>query len=84
VTSTPDDVFYILKLFLHRLLSTGSLTTLERTLNRLSEVLIRDYTGAIKKKLDDVYANSGNVAPAQRERMEKENRTAFIVGRIAS
>ncbi|KAJ7632374.1 COG4 transport protein-domain-containing protein [Roridomyces roridus] len=57
-TTTPDDVFYILKIVLSRLLSTGSLKTLEKTLEQLREVMDRDYVAVIKRKLDDVYRTS--------------------------
>lgn len=85
VTTTPDDVFYILKIVLSRLLSTGSVNTVERTLDLLRDVMDRDYSGVIKKKLDDVYRTAGPSGPNSRgEKAERENRVAFIVGRILS
>jgi hypothetical protein len=79
-TTTPDDVFYILKLVISRLISTGSLTGLERTLEQLREVMERDYIGVIKKRLDDVYRPAGTSGTNVRgDKIERENRAAFIV-----
>ncbi|KAK0210472.1 COG4 transport protein-domain-containing protein [Desarmillaria ectypa] len=78
VTTTPDDVFYILKIVLLRLISTGSYTAVERTLQLLREVMERDYSGVIKKKLDDVYRAAGTSGQSRGEKAEKENRVAFI------
>ena len=78
-TTTPDDVFYILKVVLSRLLSTGSLTTVEKMLDQLRDIMDKDYVGVIKKKLDDVYRTSGSSGPnARGEKAERENRVAFI------
>ncbi|KAJ7489961.1 COG4 transport protein-domain-containing protein [Mycena galericulata] len=79
-TTTPDDVFYILKIVLTRLLSTGSVKTVEQTFEQLRDVMDRDYIGVIKKKLDDVYRSSGSSGPnARGEKAERENRVAFII-----
>lgn len=79
-TTTPDDVFYILKSVTSRLLTTGSRSAVERTLQQLREVIDRDYASVIKRKMDEVYKNSGptpsNVRP---DRIERENRISFIV-----
>jgi conserved oligomeric Golgi complex subunit 4 len=65
---------------LTRLLSTGSINALKRTIELLRDVMDRDYNGVIKKKLDDVYRNTGNVGAAVRvEKAERENRLAFLV-----
>ncbi|KAK0197415.1 COG4 transport protein-domain-containing protein [Armillaria mellea] len=78
VTTTPDDVFYILKIVLLRLISTGSYTAVERTLQQLREVMERDYSGVIKKKLDDIYRAAGTSGQTRGEKAEKENRLTFI------
>ncbi|KAK0502966.1 COG4 transport protein-domain-containing protein [Armillaria luteobubalina] len=78
VTTTPDDVFYILKIVLLRLITTGSYTAVERTLQQLREVMERDYSGVIKKKLDDVYRAAGTSGQSRGEKVEKENRLSFI------
>jgi len=79
-TTTPDDVFYILKTVLTRLLSTGSINALKKTADLLRDVMDRDYNGIIRKKLDDVYRNAVNTgATARVEKAERENRIAFLV-----
>jgi hypothetical protein len=79
-TTTPDDVFYILKSVTSRVLTTGSLTSVERTLEKLRDIIDQDYIGVIKKRLDEIYRNPGssnsNVRP---DRVERENRITFIV-----
>ncbi|KAH9925281.1 COG4-domain-containing protein [Fomitopsis serialis] len=78
VTTTPDDVFYILKAILHRLLSCGSLAAVQRTSELLRDIVDKEYTGVIKRKLDDVYRTAGP-AGTRGEKAERENRLAFIV-----
>nr|GAT61280.1 predicted protein [Mycena chlorophos] len=79
-TTTPDDVFYILKIVVMRVLTTGSLNTVDRMFQQLREIMEKDYIGVIKKKLDDVYrTNAPTGATARGERQERENRTAFII-----
>ncbi|KAL0947222.1 hypothetical protein HGRIS_013339 [Hohenbuehelia grisea] len=77
-TTTPDDVFYVLKLVLARLLSTGSIPTVERSIDQLRVVMESDYAGGIKKKLDDVYRSSTSGSAVRGERAETENRVSFI------
>ncbi|KAJ7349436.1 COG4 transport protein-domain-containing protein [Mycena albidolilacea] len=78
-TTTPDDVFYILKIVLSRVLSTGSLKTVEQMFEQLRDIMDKDYVGVIKKKLDDVYKSSSSSGPnARGEKAERENRAAFI------
>ncbi len=76
-TTTPDDAFYILKVVLFRLLTTGNAGIVERASERLRDVMDRDYAGVIKKKLDDVYRTGGSGSTVKGE---KESRQAFIVG----
>ncbi|KAJ4488264.1 COG4 transport protein-domain-containing protein [Lentinula aciculospora] len=79
-TTTPDDVFYILKVVLLRLLSTGSLNAVERMVEQLRDVLEKDYAGILKKKLDDVYRSTGTSGQIVRgEKADRENRLAFAV-----
>jgi hypothetical protein len=79
-TTTPDDAFYILKVVSSRLLSTGSVQTVEKMSEFLRDIMDRDYAGVIKKKLDDVYRNAAASAAARGEKAERDNRFAFIVG----
>ena len=79
-TTTPDDVFYILKSVIMRLISTGCSYGFQRTMQQLREIVDRDYIGVIKGKLDEVYKNAGAVASNTRpDRVERENRVTFIV-----
>ncbi|KAJ7940910.1 COG4 transport protein-domain-containing protein [Mycena leptocephala] len=79
-TTTPDDVFYILKIVLSRVLSTGSVKTVEQMFEQLRDIMDRDYVGVIKKKLDDVYRTAGSSGPnARGEKVERENRATFII-----
>lgn len=79
ITTTPDDAFYILKIVLTRLLSTGNLNIVKKTSEALREVMDRDYAGVIKKKLDDVYRTGSSGSSV---RSEKESRQAFIVSEV--
>ncbi|EIM90524.1 COG4-domain-containing protein [Stereum hirsutum FP-91666 SS1] len=74
-TTTPDDAFYILKVVLTRLISTGSPRALERTSVLLRDVIERDYAGVIKRKMDDVYRTAGAM---RGEKAERESRLSFI------
>ncbi len=51
----------------------------DRTLQQLREVMERDYVGVIKKKLDDVYRVAGAGGTGKGDKVERENRLAFIV-----
>ncbi|TFK55321.1 COG4-domain-containing protein [Heliocybe sulcata] len=77
-TTTPDDVFYIFKFVLQRLLSSGNAPTVRRVADLLRDVMDRDYAGVIKRKLDDVY-RTGAGAGGRGERGEREARVAFII-----
>ncbi|KAI0029318.1 COG4 transport protein-domain-containing protein [Vararia minispora EC-137] len=71
-TTLPDDTFYILKLVLGRLLSTGAPGVIERTAAQLRDALERDYAGVLRRKMDDVYRTAGNT------RNERETAISFI------
>ncbi|KAI0050041.1 COG4-domain-containing protein [Auriscalpium vulgare] len=75
-TTTPDDAFYIFKVVLSRLLSTGSEKTVERTAASLRNVMENDYAGVIRRKMDDVYRNAG---VGRGEKAERDSRQAFII-----
>ncbi|KAF5386630.1 hypothetical protein D9615_001767 [Tricholomella constricta] len=78
-TTTPDDVFYILKIVTSRLLSTGSPEGVKSTFEQLRDVMEQDYVGIIKKKLDDVYRTGSSGAVSRGEKAERDNRVAFII-----
>ena len=82
ITTTPDDVFYVLKVVLTRLLASGSLPHVERTLGHLREIMERDFAGIIKRKMDDVYrgtGGSGDRPLRASDKAEHDSRTSFIV-----
>ncbi|KJA27272.1 hypothetical protein HYPSUDRAFT_62954 [Hypholoma sublateritium FD-334 SS-4] len=79
ITTTPDDVFYILKSVTTRLLTTGSLSAVEKTLQQFREIVDRDYAGVIKRKSDDVYKNYTATSNVRPDRVERENRVTFII-----
>lgn len=82
-TTTPDDAFYILKTVLSRMLTTASVATVERTSERLRDVMDKDYARVIKHKLDNVY--KGAAGPGARgEKVERENRQSFIVSKVGN
>lgn len=56
LSSCPDDVFYLLKLVLYRLVHSGSLPTLERMVKKVEEIVEEGYLGGVKRKMDGVYA----------------------------
>ncbi|KAG1754196.1 COG4-domain-containing protein [Suillus lakei] len=79
-TTTPDDVFYILKTVYSRVLSAGSFKHIERMTDLLKDVMDHDYAGSIKRKLDDVYRTAANTGGSGRgEKSERECRTSFII-----
>ncbi|KAG2133999.1 COG4-domain-containing protein [Suillus cothurnatus] len=79
-TTTPDDVFYILKTVYSRVLSTGSFKHVERMTDLLKDFMDHDYAGGIKRKLDEVYRSAANTGGGGRgEKSERECRTSFII-----
>jgi len=82
ITTTPDDVFYFLKVVLTRMLSTGSTMAVEKTSEFLQGIMDKDYASIIKKKLDDVYRTGGvsGAGGVRGEKAERELRQSFIVG----
>ncbi|KAG6877994.1 hypothetical protein C0992_008804 [Termitomyces sp. T32_za158] len=80
-TTTPDDVFYILKIVISRLLSTGDVKGAEVIFDQLRSIMEQEYVGVIRRKLDDVYRHVGSSGAASwGEKGDKENRVAFILG----
>lgn len=78
ITTTPDDVFYMLKLVISRVLSCGFATAVKKATEQLRDIVDRDYIVVIKKKLDDVY-RTGSAGGVRAEKAERENRKSFIV-----
>ncbi|KAH9048069.1 COG4-domain-containing protein, partial [Lactarius hengduanensis] len=76
MTTTPDDAFYIFKVVLSRLLSTGAARVVERTSGALRSVIENDYAGTIRRKMDDVYRNAG---VGRGEKIERESRCCILL-----
>ncbi|ESK88432.1 intra-golgi transport-related protein [Moniliophthora roreri MCA 2997] len=76
-TTIPDDVFYVLKVVLTRLYSTGSLAAVQRMMEQLRNVLEEDYIDILKKKLQDVYRNAPP-GQSRNEKIDRDNRNAYI------
>lgn len=79
LSSILDDTFYLLKLVLSRLLSCGSLSTLKNMRRKIAEVIEKDYTDVIRRKMDNVHSLAGGGDRTERERREKDQREAFSV-----
>lgn len=89
LSSVVDDVFYLLKISLNRIIATGSIRSLTSMRKALALVVERDYLGILQKKMDAVYSGGGAILnlpslpgqnkEAERERREKEMRTSFSV-----
>lgn len=89
LSSIVDDVFYLLKLVLHRAFSTGSLASLRQVREATSSIIERDYLGVLQKKMDAVYSGGSISIPlpslpgvsreAERERKERDLRTSYSV-----
>lgn len=84
-TTTPDDTFYILKLVMNRLVSTGSVRCVERMGGLIRQIIERDLAAVIRRKMEEIYSSQGQASrvvggsAAQKDKLEKENRNAFIV-----
>jgi hypothetical protein len=79
LSSILDDTFYLLKLVINRVLSIGSISTIKSVRLGIMQVMERDYLGIIRKKMDGVYGAMGNLDRAERERRERDQKSAFIV-----
>lgn len=78
LSSILDDTFYLLKLVINRMLSIGSISTIKSMRMSISQVMERDYLNIIRKKMDGVYATTSQDR-AERERRERDQKSAFIV-----
>ncbi|KAK7043715.1 Golgi transport complex subunit 4 [Paramarasmius palmivorus] len=76
-TTTPDDVFYVLKIVLTRLYSTGSLPAVERLMDQLRRVIDEDYIDVLRKRLQEVYRNTPP-GQSRNEKIDRDNRNAYI------
>jgi hypothetical protein len=79
LSSILDDTFYLLKLVINRALSIGSIPTIKSMRMAVVEIMERDYLNVIRKKMDGVYVQAGNLDRAERERRDRDQKSAFIV-----
>lgn len=79
LSSILDDTFYLIKVVLQRVLSSGSLTSLRSMRQKIVTVLEKDYAAVLTKKMESVYAASGAYDRAEKERREKDQKATYIV-----
>lgn len=63
------------------MLATASVATVERTSERLRDVMDKEYARVIKHKLDNVYRSAAGPG-VRAEKVERENRQSFIVSTL--
>lgn len=91
ISSVVDDVFYLLKLVINRIVMSGSLSTFKSMRQNIGNIIERDFIGILQKKTDTVYSG-GNAAiaaltgglaainrEAEREKKERDLRISFCV-----
>lgn len=79
LSSILDDTFYLIKVVLQRVLSSGSLTALRAMRQKIVTVLEKDYALVLSKKMESVYTGGGTFDRAEKERREKDQKQAYIV-----
>lgn len=84
LSSILDDTFYLIKVVLQRVLSSGSLTALRSMRQKVVTVLEKDYASVLSKKMESVYSTSGVFDRADKERREKDQKEAYIVSPLLS
>jgi hypothetical protein len=96
VSSVVDDVFYLLKLVLNRVITSGSISTFKSMSDNVGRIMERDYLGVLQKKMDAVYSGGGAAIgllgsnlpgvnkEAEKERREKELRISYSVSQPVS
>lgn len=76
-TTIPDDVFYVLKVVIKRLLSMGSVSGTRQTLEGLREAMDLNYVGVFRKRLDE---SVGHITTSRIDKTERESRVPLTVG----
>ncbi|KAF8327057.1 COG4 transport protein-domain-containing protein [Amanita rubescens] len=66
-TTIPDDVFYVLKVVIKRLLSMGSISRTRQTLEGLREAMDHNYVGVFRKRLDESVGHTSRMDKTERE-----------------
>lgn len=90
LSTSLDDIFYIIKKSLYRLLSTSSVVTLVSLAKDVRQIMERDVADAWRAKMDSAFrdvASGGGVGRAREEekdRREREAKSVFIVSSLPS
>ncbi|TXT06172.1 hypothetical protein VHUM_03645 [Vanrija humicola] len=79
LSSILDDTFYLMKLVLNRVLSSGSVSTLSSLREKITSVLETDYAAYIGKKMDLLYTSPAPHDRAEKERREKDQKASYII-----
>lgn len=91
ISSVVDDVFYLVKLVLNRVITSASLSTVTSIRHHIEQIIQRDYLGVLQRKMDAVYSGGGGAAlgllnvnltttkEAEREKRERDLRTTYSV-----
>lgn len=79
LSSILDDTFYLIKVVLNRVLSSGSMSALKAMREKISTVLEKDYAAVLSKKMERVYAQPAIYDRAEKERREKNQKETYIV-----
>ncbi|GMK54850.1 hypothetical protein CspeluHIS016_0114360 [Cutaneotrichosporon spelunceum] len=79
LSSILDDTFYLIKVVLNRVLSSGSLPALRALRERISTVLEKDYAAILTKKAERVYAQAVTYDRAEKAVREKDQKETYII-----
>ena len=79
LSSALDDSFFILKKVLQRLVATASLPTFQRMCAEFTNILTRDFSEILRKRMDSVWQAIQSTAQAARSKEEASARQQFIV-----
>lgn len=79
LSSILDDTFYLIKVVLQRVLSSGSVGTLRSMRERIATVLEKDYAAVLSKKMDQALAQGTTYDRGEKERRERDQRETFVV-----
>jgi hypothetical protein len=79
LSSILDDTFYLIKVVLNRVLSSGSLPALRALRERISTVLEKDFAAVLTKKMERVYAQPVTYDRAEKALREKDQKETYIV-----
>jgi len=78
ISTVPDDVFYVLKLILTRMLSSGDIDFIKLGISSVKTSMEKLFVEIYKQKLDHVYIQDTH-SSTRVDKSERENRVNFIV-----